>query len=934
MVIGLILVAGVISTAVWLSWSSEPDAGTTGDTPPPSEDTPTDDTGGYDLEDGGDLDFGDGGGGNYGGIIIPGGGGGGGGISSVGPGSSGPSATYTPPSPPPSSSPLPPSSSPSPPSGTILEDPTPTIITPDQGMFAPQEEEPAPTITAPDGLFSRGDAAAVPEEEAPSEPKAPNYLDSFAVAESYLLNASNLQRSKKSLQECAQLCLNDDTCKSFYYADAPDRDDSCSTTTYMQGDYDTGSKSVLTLSPGSEYDYYQKVGAKVTSFKPIVTDYYNTDVTTLTRYRFKSDSYWLKDTQGPVEVTSNGDLASVMRLRLVATGESNEYYLLSDNDQYMIALNTSDVSVTATRQDRAKWKLPKYGSIYYVQNSVNGQYLGYESSRARLKPDYTAWTLIAEGDPVPEDPIVNVAPAVEETSVVEPKPVSPISMLVEEKSTVPQTSAQVENQYALEYTPPLRPVMYKQFLYAASATSIRLTGPTQRASTIVVSKTNGVNTYTIQINGDYLRCDYGTIKLTAFAPPYDQLTWTVTQSPKGDTYALSNIVPSGTYVLFLRETTKEIMTETYRYVMEYNLEAASTSTVAALDAYGVFRWVIDGITYVDPNAPPPAPTVLKPITQEKTVAELAQLAADKYGQDNADVGMTKKYDMGLVVDDDSVDISFLYYKGSTFNHIDARRYNFTRDANQKVIYYNNDGRNSGLKALPGQLTSQYTATELFDLAKAYYLNNGGSFANLTKANPLDATTVDYFFMDASKGYQLRRYVFKRNGVTGAIEVASQGVQDSAQSLIQFKPVVQQAPLFEAGQAIYVLKTLYGTYLSKTPVSDVWHNATTVLSDAYRMAFVRVNPSVSGDNQYYLVSPEGTYLRVNGLNLETTTVKDGAIWYVDVSATDPNRITAIYTSGGDHLIWGFNGSRWAVAGSTGLNASSYSKGWTSTKVGST
>lgn len=757
----------------------------------------------------------------------------------------------------------------------------------------------------------------------------PSALDSFVQTLSHYLVSPFSQTDHVPLEQCATQCLDQAQCKSFYHDVS--QAEQCSLNQYVPGDYHEGAKEILALTPSSSYNYYQKKDAKITYFKPVVTDSYGTDVSQLTKYRVKTDIYYLKDTKGPVELMTTP--TNAMQVRLVATGEPDEYYLLTNFDMYMVLTNLNDVSVSYTKSDRAKWIVRKFNSIYKIKHKVVGLSLAAEGNRAIVNDQGDSWFLIAEGevDPSPEGA---AAPEPTPTPAPEPTPTlttTTTTTTTQERSTTPYTTAYMDNQYALEYTPPLRPVMYKQFLHVDSGSNIiDLTGPTEKATLITFNKANNVNTYAIKLGDRYLRSDYGNLSLTEFIQPYEQLMWRIEKDPnQANVYALAN---ANAY-LYIRETTKEYVVGEYQYKIDYELTTGSSSAVASLDKYGLYRWIMDNITYTDPNAPPPEPVVLKPITEEKTVIQLAQLAADRYAKDNAASGMTKKYDVGMVVDGDSVDISFIYEKNGVFNHIDARRYNFARDSNNVVIYFNNDGRNSGLKVLPTQLTSQYTATELFQYAKAYYLANGGSFAALDRSNPVDALTVDYLFTDASKGYQLRRYVFKRNSGTGAIEVASQGAQDSAATLIQYKPVVQTAPLFENGHAIYVLQNMYGTYVGPSQETNMAQQSVYDIKQALRMAFIRTNPNTVGDRWYDMVDPQGQYIIAESSRLVSISNEGGDPgyhWYVEESPNDPLSVK-IKGSNGNWLVWGSNGTTWTLASTI---PKGYSQMWNLVKVGTT
>ncbi len=785
----------------------------------------------------------------------------------------------------------------------------------------------------------------------PVAPPPPSPLDSFTKTVQHYLAAAGIKQTTKPLSTCAQDCLDDGTCKTFYFASADNR---CNTSIYMPGDYDEVGRKTVSITSGSEYDFYQKKSAQISYVQPVVTDSYNVNVETLPRYRLWADQYYLKDTNGPTEVTSSG-ISSNVKFRLVATGETNEYYLMTESDKYLYVSSAPTINVTTTRSNNAKWRLTKFNSIYYVRHVVSGQYVGHDDTRAFLQMDHHSWYLLEEGQSPPAPVTTSVSsstatPTPEPIMVAptQPAPTPTVTFPSQTTTTVtptiinpdPYTTATVTNQYALQYTPPLRPRMYQQFLYTVSPTSIQLTSPTQKPAVITLNKANGVNTYLVQIgDGQYLRSKFGPLELTTFAPPYEQCMWVLEQDPTDPTaYSLINKSAYGSYVLFVRETIEQLTMivdgQTYTSRTKYVLATTSPENIAALDKYGAYRWIVSGITYTDPSLPV-EPLVLKKITEEKTVEQLAELAAARYNADNVQWGITKKYDVGVVVDDDSVDISFLYYKGTTFDHIDARRYNYNRDTNKAIVYLNNDGRNSGLKVLPTQLTSQYTAVELFDVAKNYYLTaGGGSFASYDKSNPINATTVDYFFMDSSKGYQLRRYVFQRNATTSAIEVASQGqgAQDSGVSLIQYKPAVTTVapvPLFEGGHAIYVMSTPYGTYMSRA-TSNVLNSdmrpTSTDINLAYRMAFVKV-----GTNRYKLVTPEGKYLTANSTHLVESV--SGSSWYVESSTTNPLRILSIQYDG-NYLVSGMNGTVWYLHGTTGLNTSGASKGWSLTKVGST
>jgi hypothetical protein len=354
-----------------------------------------------------------------------------------------------------------------------------------------------------------------------------------------------------------------------------------------------------------------------------------------------------------------------------------------------------------------------------------------------------------------------------------------------------------------------------------------------------------------------------------------------------------------------------------------------------MDSYKTYRWITTGITYTAP-APVQSPggeLPPQPITKEYTVEQLAKLVSDAFNSANASVSWIKEYDMGVVVDDDSVDISFLYKKNGTFTHIDARRYNYKRDTTGKVVYSGNDGRNSGTKILPTQITSQYTLDELWPIAKAYYLLNGGSFAEFQRGQQIDAKTVDYMFNDASKGLQLRRYVFGR-GTAYNVIVTSQGAQDSATTLLQYKPAVQAPPAFGAGHNIYAFTTPYGYYLADDGTDAFGNKKTTSdINKAYRIALIRVNPNIEGDKWYYMIDPSGKYFSSysNSIRLTPEISGSGQQWLVE-NAFNSRGVEYIKSAmnNNSYLVSWSNGTLWGLV----PYVSNQIKTWNLVKVATT
>lgn len=476
------------------------------------------------------------------------------------------------------------------------------------------------------------------------------------------------------------------------------------------------------------------------------------------------------------------------------------------------------------------------------------------------------------------------------------------------------------------YNPPLRPTMNTQTLYADTKMgSIRYTGSTETPSTIEFQAVSSPeNKYMIKMAGLYLRSDYGLLSLnTNYATPYEQYHWYLEQSSSTGSWAVYN------------SWTSSMKTTRYYLFMNTSGQLATTSNTNLTDTYSIYRWAITGIQYQIPVDPAPSePTgPVQAITKEYTVKALADLASAAFNAANVATKWTKEYDMGVVVDDDSADISFVYKKNGTFTHIDSRRYNYKRDPTGKVVYSDNDGRNSGSLALPSQITSQYTVDELWAIAKLYYLNNGGAFANFKRGNPIDPTTVDYMFEDASKGLQFRRYTFGRSS-TFNVMVKTQGAQDSATTLLQYKPAVQEPPAFGAGQNIYALTTLYGGYLADGGTDAQGNNkVTSDITKAYRMAMIRVNPDISGDKWYYLVDPSGQYFWSfsNTIRLSPESGSNTR-WYIENGKTASGvEYIKSALNNGTYLVSWSNGALWGLVQYPGTQ---YTTMWNLIKVATT
>lgn len=284
-------------------------------------------------------------------------------------------------------------------------------------------------------------------------------------------------------------------------------------------------------------------------------------------------------------------------------------------------------------------------------------------------------------------------------------------------------------------------------------------------------------------------------------------------------------------------------------------------------------------------APPVSSSTPMAITKEYSLEELAKLATDKYNTDNEHTKRTKVYQSGTIVDDDSVDLLYHYYRDGSFTHIDSRRYNYVRTPD--LEYLANDGKNSGSKKLPNEITSQYTTMELWNNLVRFYLTTQGITATQIDAVPANTNSVEYLYSTSTGSKEYRTVTFGRDPITGRVVVQSLGSVDSAPTLMARYKLSTANTVSLGSSNMYFVYSDDGRYWAdRSDTSNVLGTS----SSQYKSIPIQFE-SAGSANKYYI--------KIENLYLGSTVSDDKLRMYP--------------MSTGENLVWeiGFNGQKYAI-----------------------